>query len=45
MVNRSEKVFYDENVSYVACQWIEHMSEETERHIHYALCGHGGERQ
>ena len=32
------------NYSYSACQWIEHMSEETGKHIHHALCGHGGER-
>ena len=32
------------NYSYSACQWIEHMSDETGKHIHHALCGHGGER-
>ena len=31
--------------SYSACQWIEHMSEKTGRHIHHKMCGHGGERQ
>ena len=42
--SKSEKVFYDENFSYAACQWIEAMAEQTGRHIHHALCGHGGER-
>ena len=32
------------NFSYSACQWIEHMSDETGKHMHHALCGHGGER-
>ena len=43
----SEKVFYggETGFSYSACQWIEHMSEETGRHIHHKMCGHGGERQ
>ena len=42
-MNSSEKVFYGgkPNFSYSACQWIEHMSEETGKHIHHALCGHG----
>ena len=46
ILNRSEKVFYrgKPNFSYSACQWIEYMSEETGKHIHHALCGHGGER-
>ena len=46
ILNSSEKVFYGgkPNLSYSACQWIEHMSEETCKHIHHALCGHGGER-
>ena len=46
LLNSSEKVFYGgkPNYSYSACQWIEHMSEETGKHIHHALCGHGGER-
>ena len=46
ILNSSEKVFYGglSNYSYSACQWIEHMSEETGKHIHHALCGHGGER-
>ena len=44
MPSKSEKVFYDENFSYAACQWIEAMAEQTGRHIHHALCGHGGER-
>ena len=44
--NSIEKVFYGgkSNFSYSACQWIEHMSKETGKHIHHALCGHGGER-
>ena len=42
--SKSEKVFYDESFSYAACQWIEAMAEQTGRHIHHALCGHGGER-
>ena len=40
----SEKVFYDESFSYAACQWLEAMAKQTGRHIHHALCGHGGER-
>ena len=46
LLNASEKVFYGgkPNFSYSACQWVEHMSEETGKHIHHALCGHGGER-
>ena len=32
------------NYSHSACQWIEHMSNETGKHIHHALCGHGGKR-
>ena len=46
ILNSSEKVFYGgkPNSSYSACQWIEHMSEETGKHIHHTLCGHGGER-
>ena len=27
-----------------ACKWIERQSELSGRHIHHALCGHGGER-
>ena len=42
--SNSEKVFYDESFSYAACQWLEAMAEQTGRHIHHALCGHGGER-
>ena len=42
--SKSEKLFYDDSYSYAACQWIECMSEKTGRHIHHALCGHGGER-
>ncbi|XP_057290810.1 uncharacterized protein LOC130613491 [Hydractinia symbiolongicarpus] len=44
MPSKSEKVFYGEGFSYDACEWLEHMSRETGRHIHHALCGHGGER-
>ena len=44
MPSESEKVFYGESFSYAACQWLEYMSIETGRHIHHALCGHGGER-
>ena len=44
-MNSSEKVFYGENTnfSYAACQWIEKQSELIGKHIHHALCGHGGE--
>ena len=44
-MNSSEKVFYGEktNFSYAACQWIEKQSELIGKHIHHALCGHGGE--
>ena len=45
IMNLSEKVFYGgrTNFSYAACQWIEKQSELTGKHIHHALCGHGGE--
>ena len=45
-MNSSEKVFYGGNTqfSWKACKWIEYQSELIERHIHHALCGHGGER-
>ena len=45
IMNSTEKVFYGGNTkfSYAACQWIEKQSELTRRHIHHALCGHGGE--
>ena len=45
IMNSSEKVFYGghKNFSYAACQWIEKQSELTGKHIHHALCGHGGE--
>ena len=45
IMNSSEKVFYGENtnLSYAACQWIEKQSELMGKHIHHALCGHGGE--
>ena len=44
-MNSTEKVFYGGNTkfSYAACQWIEQQSELIGRHIHHALCGHGGE--
>ena len=47
ILNSSEKVFYggETGFSYSACQWIEHMSGKTGRHIHHKMCGHGGERQ
>ena len=45
IMNSSENVFYggNTNFSYAACQWIEKQSELTGKHIHHALCGHGGE--
>ena len=45
IMSSTEKVFYGGNTkfSYAACQWIEKQSELTGRHIHHALCGHGGE--
>ena len=45
IMNSSEKVFYGgcTKFSYAACQWIEKQSELTGKHIHHALCGHGGE--
>ena len=45
IMNSSEKVFYGGRAkfSYAACQWIEKQSELTGKHIHHALCGHGGE--
>ena len=44
-MNSSEKVFYGgyTKFSYAACQWIEKQSELTGKHIHHALCVHGGE--
>ena len=44
-MNSSEKVFYGgrKNFSYAACQWIEKQSKLIGKHIHHALCGHGGE--
>ena len=39
IMNSSEKVFYGGR----ACRWIEKQSELTGKHIHHALCGHGGE--
>ncbi|XP_057310306.1 uncharacterized protein LOC130648282 [Hydractinia symbiolongicarpus] len=44
MPSKSEKIFYGDGFSYDACKWLEHMSRETGRHIHHALCGHGRER-
>ena len=45
IMNSTEKVFYGGNkkFSYAACQWIEKQSELIGRHVHHALCGHGGE--
>ena len=45
IMNSIEKVFYGgvKNFNYDACRWIEKQSELTGRHIHHALCGHGGE--
>ena len=45
IMNSSEKIFYGDrkNFSYAACQWIEKQSELIGKHIHHALCGHGGE--
>ena len=45
IMNSSEKVFYGgcKNFNYDACRWIEKQSELIGRHIHHALCGHGGE--
>ena len=45
IMNSSEIVFYGgkKNFSYAACQWIEKQSELIGKHIHHALCGHGGE--
>ena len=45
IMNSSEIVFYGgcTNFSYAACQWIEEQSELIGKHIHHALCGHGGE--
>ena len=44
IMNSSEKIFYGgrKNFSYAACQWIEKQSELIGKHIHHALCGHGG---
>ena len=45
IMNSTEKVFYggNKNFNYDACRWIEKQSELIGRHIHHALCGHGGE--
>ena len=45
-MSSSEKIFYGGNTqfSYVGCRWIEKQSELIGKHIHHALCGHGGER-
>ena len=45
IMSSSEKVFYGGNTKfcYAACQWIEKQSELIGKHIHHALCGHGGE--
>ena len=46
IMNSSEKVFYGGNTqfSYDGCRWIEAQSKNIGKHIHHALCGHGGER-
>ena len=46
IMNSSEKVFYGGNTqfSFKGCKWIEKQSELLGRHIHHAMCGHGGER-
>ena len=45
-MSMSEKVFYGGSTrfSYAGCQWIEAESEKLGKHIHHAMCGHGGER-
>ena len=46
IMNSSEKVFYGGNTqfSYAGCQWIEYESQRSGKHIHHAMCGHGGEK-
>ena len=46
ILSSSDKVFYGGNTqfSYAGCRWIEKQMEITGKHIHHALCGHGGER-
>ena len=41
-----KQVFYGSKRGHsrIACLWIESKSREIKRHIHHALCGHGGER-
>ena len=45
IMSSSEKVFYGGNTQFsqAACQWIERQAELLGKHIHHALCGHGGE--
>ena len=45
IMSSSEKVFYGGNTqfNYAACKWIERQAELFGKHIHHALCGHGGE--
>ena len=45
LLSLAEIKAFIEACGYAACQWIEWMSEKTGKHIHHALCGHGGERQ
>ena len=47
IMNSSEKVFYGGNtqLSWKACKWFERQCELSGRHIHHALCSHGGERR
>ena len=46
IISSSEKVFYGGNIqfSFQGSKWIERQSELIGRHIHHAMCGHGGER-
>ena len=47
IMNSSEKVFYgggNTQFSFKGCRWIEKQSENIGKHIHHALCSHGGER-
>ena len=40
-----EKAFYPKSVvSKASILWLEKVGEQRRRHIHHALCGHGGER-
>lgn len=40
-----ERVFYGKpQASPSSIRWLERASKQLGRHIHHALCGHGGER-